>query len=115
MSDPRFIPRQWVLKPEQFGRRLDVSWRQAQDAQQASELAAAQRQHELTYLIRRRLDEQGRTIRWFAQQVGAGYERTTRLLRGAVLMRIQDVTDAERILGPLAPPSPQEHPAWPTR
>lgn len=105
MSDPRYIPRSWAQAPAQFGRRLELEWREAQGVDEASELAAARRQHELTYLIRRRLDEQAQPIRWLAEQMGASYDRTTKLLRGLVVMRIQDVTDAERVLGPLCTPN----------
>ncbi|RYD00125.1 hypothetical protein SJ20_05790 [Micrococcus sp. MS-ASIII-49] len=98
MSDPRYVPCLWAREPGQFGRRLDVRWRDPATSVDRSELDAARRQNLVTVRIRGALDEQGRTIRWYAQQVGCSYDRMTRLLRGEIVMRLQDITDAERIL-----------------
>lgn len=98
MSDPRYVPCSWARQPEQFGRRVDVQWRHPSSDGERSELDAVRRQHLVTVRIRRALDEQGRTIRWYARQAGCGYDRMTKLLRGEIVMRLQDITDAERIL-----------------
>ncbi|MEV0572779.1 hypothetical protein AB0H79_09725 [Micrococcus luteus] len=92
------MPRSWARRPELFGRRVDVEWGEAAAAAELAELDAARRQNVITVAIRRALDEQGWTIRWYAQQVGCSYDRMTRLLRGEIVMRLQDITDAERIL-----------------
>ena len=98
MSDPRYVPRSWARQPEQFGRRADISWREPATGVERSELDAARRQNAITVLIRRALDEQGHTVRGYAEQTGYGYDRMTKLLRGEIIMRLQDITDAERIL-----------------
>ncbi|MEZ7715529.1 hypothetical protein O3790_07375 [Micrococcus luteus] len=98
MSNPRYVPRLWARRPSEFGRRLDLEWREPATAMERSELDAARRQNGVTLCIRRGLDEQGRTIRWYAEQASCGYDRMTKLLRGAIVMRLQDITDAERIL-----------------
>ena len=82
MSNPRYVPRLWARRPSEFGRRLDLEWREPATATERSELDAARRQNGVTLCIRRGLDEQGRTIRWYAEQASCGYDRMTKLLRG---------------------------------
>ena len=98
MSDPRFVPRSWLRRPCQFGRCLAAQWRDPATTAEQSELDAARRQNAITFQIRRALEEQGRTIRGYAEQTDYGYDRMTKLLRGEIVMRLQDITDAERIL-----------------
>ena len=45
MSNPRYVPRLWARRPSEFGRRLDLEWREPATATERSELDAARRQN----------------------------------------------------------------------
>ena len=53
MSNPRYVRRLWARRPSEFGRRLDLEWREPATATERSELDAARRQNGVTLCIRR--------------------------------------------------------------
>lgn len=55
-------------------------------------------QHKHAYRIRARVKANELTLTTFASKTGWTYERTTRLLRGEVVMRLDDIAMAELVL-----------------
>lgn len=111
MSDPRFRPREMAAPSTRrnFGKIADISWLRANTELQASRTAAARLQHLLAVRITKRLRDKELSIRSYADRAGVGYDRMGKVLRGEALMRLEDVTDAERILGDILPPWPDEN------
>ncbi|MFD4993958.1 hypothetical protein ACFWH7_16630 [Cellulosimicrobium cellulans] len=102
MSDPRYVPRDLCGKPGAFGLEHDLPWPDAEDDHQFDLIAASRLQHYYCYLIRTQLAQQGITVVTYARLCGQSYERTAAMLRGAAVMRFDDVARAERILRQIA-------------
>lgn len=99
MSDPRFRPRTYARVPSQFGRAEDIPWLSATSNAQQSRLDTARLQSLFAARIRARLHDRRLTIKQYADMVDIGYDRMAKVLRGETLMRLEDIADAERVLG----------------
>lgn len=99
MSDPRFRPRSSAAEESAFGKALRISWYKPTSPSRVACLAAAQLQHRYAVRINNRLRELGKSVRDYSEMAGVGYDRMTKVLRGEAVMRLEDVTDAERLLG----------------
>jgi hypothetical protein len=75
---------------------------------EASRIEAARLQHVLAVKILARLRETGHTMRSYSELAGTGYDRMAKVLRGEVLVRLEDVSDAERLLGRTFPAQLEE-------
>lgn len=106
MSDPRFRPRQLAAPQDRqnFGKVAEISWLHGASESEASQIDAARLQHTLALTITGRLRERGYSIRTYADLAGVGYDRMAKVLRGEALMRLEDVSDAERLLGAVVRP-----------
>lgn len=106
MSDPRFRPREMACPRDRqnFGKSGEISWLQGASESEASQIEAARLQHALALKITARLREKGYSIRAYANMAGVGYDRMAKVLRGEALMRLEDVSDAERLLGAVVQP-----------
>ena len=116
MSDPRFQPRS-MAKPfdrHKFGKTVEISWLEGSTEIEDRRIAAARLQHALAVEITARLRNKRQSIRVYAELAGVSYDRMAKVLRGEALMRLEDVADAERILG-TEPPQPRyrARPVWP--
>lgn len=110
MSDPRFRPRE-LVRPAQrrdFGKVLALNWIDSHTDLEASRIAAAQLQHALAVRITRQLKGKGLSIRDYAALAHIGYDRMAKVLRGEAVMRLEDVADAQRLLGEIADPLLEE-------
>lgn len=110
MSDPRFRPRDLVRSAQRrdFGKVLALNWIDSHSDLEASRIAAAQLQHALAVRIMRQLKEKGLSIRDYAALAHIGYDRMAKVLRGEAVMRLEDVADAQRLLGDIADPLLEE-------
>lgn len=89
-----------ALKDRQnFGKIAEISWLEGSSESETSQIEAARLQHALALKITDRLRERGYSIRTYADMAGVGYDRMAKVLRGEALMRLEDVSDAERLLG----------------
>ena len=100
MTDPRFRPRDFCEPPENFGKDQQVRWRQAEglSGTELDQLGAARWQHAQARKIRAALVEDKLTAMQYAHQVGIDYARLGRILRGDVIMRVEDIVNAQRNL-----------------
>ncbi|MEE1622728.1 hypothetical protein ACQ3I4_15720 [Zafaria sp. Z1313] len=101
MSDPRFRPRHMAAPPDRrhFGKLSEIQWLTGTTELEISRVEAARLQHSFAVRINQRLRDQGHSIRAYATLTGSGYDRMTKVLRGEAVMRLEDVADAERLLG----------------
>lgn len=101
MSDPRFQPRLMAVPSERyrFGKVVEISWLEGSTKLEGKQIATARLQHDLAVKIMRRLRNMGQNIRGYAELADVSYDRMAKVLRGEALMRLEDVTDAEQILG----------------
>lgn len=128
MTDARFKPRDFAITPEKFGKPAGVEWKTNQavdwvvsdDPAERHEvqrqyakwrtnvwrLQAAQMQHYYAMRIRAAIADgtqvKGRGLsrtKVYAQMAGIGYDRLVKMLRGEVIMRLEDVAAADRLLG----------------
>lgn len=101
MSDPRFQPRQMAVPADRhnFGKTRVLNWLEGTTSQEVTRIDAARIQHALALKIVAGIRAKGMSIRDYAAQTGSGYDRMAKMLRGEAIMRLEDVADAERLLG----------------
>lgn len=106
MSDPRYRP--WEMAEpadrRKFGKSIDITWAQAKTYEMLRRIEAARLQHEFALVIHRRLEARNESIRQYSARAGIGYDRMAKVLRGEAIMRLEDIADADRLLGGIIPP-----------
>jgi len=100
MSNPRFVPRSYCVTPGSFGSGHEVRWviRGVQSESARDQLGAAQWQHHCVVQMRAALKEDGQTVEDHARTVGVNPELLRSILRGDILMRVEDWINARRTL-----------------
>lgn len=104
MSDPKFVPRDYALNPEIFGRASRIEWKPLGGGGRPSAIemdraGSAKIQNRFAYLIRTSARQKFGTISAYAAEGGVHHDRLNKMLRGEVLMRFEDLAQAERLLG----------------
>ncbi len=99
MSNPRFRPRNYVQGPNAFGGYSEVDWVVARSDDEADRLMAAQMQDRAARQIRWIAVRKYGSVRAYADAHGLSYDRLSKLLRGETLMRLEDLAQADRLLG----------------
>lgn len=98
MSNPRFRPRDFISDKIGFGLKSRPFWIKVYDPQQQRQLDAARMQHEWARLIWQALDRRDIELAEYARAAGDTSDRLERVLRGQVIMRLEDVATARRLL-----------------
>lgn len=62
-------------------------------------LIAAQLQHEYAIRIRVGIERAGSSLKAYASDAGMSYDRAGKMLRGEVVMRLEDIAMADVVLG----------------
>jgi hypothetical protein len=103
MANPRYVPKSYSVTPARFG---DLGgaliWREVGSGinnvplDEQDWLRAAQIQDQFARRTRERL---GGSIKEFVKVNELNYKRFTQLLRGEVVMKLEDIALAERVLG----------------
>jgi transcriptional regulator with XRE-family HTH domain len=75
-----------------------LSWPKTTGAIESARRRAALLQHHYVRRIRRRLKAKRMSVAAFAQVSGSSYHRMSRLLRGEVVMRLEDIAIADLVL-----------------
>ena len=107
MSDPRFRPRAYTSEPNAFGKAANLVWITPATDAEMDLCRAAQLQHTYAVRINRRLRETNKTVRDYAEMTGVGYDRLAKVLRGDAIMRLEDIAQANRLLGEILHASDQ--------
>ena len=97
MTNPRYRPRDYCLEPELFGKRFELTWRAVEERENAR-LAAAQLQNRYAVFIRHQVRTQKKTLEVYAITADISYDRLMKMLRGDVIMRLEDLGMAHYLL-----------------
>ncbi len=93
MTDPRYEPRTFTHEPGAYGRAGVLSWC-AVDERDKAKLVAAKLQHEYALRIRTVACRKYGSLRGYARVAGLNYDRLSKVVRGEVLMRLEDIAMA---------------------
>lgn len=96
---PAYTPRQYAVPAKAFGTHQDISWRSGRSPAEQVRVDAARLQHEFARRIRDRLRAANLTTRQYAATCARDYDRQLGILNGTAVMRLEDIAQAERILG----------------
>ena len=106
MSNPRFTPRRYTSEPGNFGRRDLIDWVDDNDGPdkvrstyEQDRIAAAKLQHQFSVAIRGKASDEFGSLKAYARECEMPYDRLSKVMRGEAIMRLEDVAQAERILG----------------
>lgn len=96
MPGPRYTPRNFVIPPRDFGRRLVAEWRTPDSnwtAKEVAQLEAARLQHRIAYGILEVYlpSSPTGTITALSAELGMTYDRLQRMLNGQVVMQLEDI------------------------
>ena len=100
MTNPRFRPKTFCKPTKNFGTVRPVTWDNP-DTMRDSELdqlGTARIQHAHAQQVRAALAADGASIASYAEEYGIDKTRLGRILRGDVIMRVEDMVNAERSL-----------------
>jgi hypothetical protein len=104
VSSPRYRPNSYVVDSRAFG-GAGVEWRQlAPDASEGEkdQLGASQKQHAIAKAVRSAARHKHGSVREYAQLNEINYQRLSGVLRGDLILRLEDIANAERNLGLVA-------------
>jgi len=99
MSYSRFAPRDHTGEPSGYGRIQTLRWNPAETAEATVQLAAAQLQHQFGLVFRQHAAARGLPLKSYASAVGMKYARLCRVLRGEVVMQVEDMVTAAAYFG----------------
>jgi hypothetical protein len=89
-TGPRYEPRAMLINPREFGRRLYPEFVEETN-ENVTQVSGAMVQHMFAKGIRDALMDRGMSVVTLSEMTGLNYQRLTRMLRGSVLMRMDDV------------------------
>lgn len=98
MPDPRNRPSRYTSEPYVFGKAATIAWLPAAPGTK-EQLLAAQMQHYLALAINTAAKSRYGSLTVYAKVANVKYRRLTRILRGDVVMRLEDIASARRHLG----------------
>ena len=100
MSNPRYTPAGFLVDGRGFGLQSRPRWVERAELESALRRAfdAAQLQHEWARAINAALRDLDMDLVDYAAAVGDSADRTSRVLRGKVIMRLEDIAAATREL-----------------
>jgi len=100
MPNYRYSPKNLMVRPDWFGRRLDASWEPVGDSVEArARLAAAYLQHQAACAARRIADDYRLSVTELANRLGAKPDTLRRKLYGESPARLEDVLSWTLLLG----------------
>lgn len=111
MTNPRFRPRQYAHIPSEFGKFDVITWNPPASPEDNDRLWAAKVHHTFACRINRRLRERRETVAKYAEMTGTGYDRMGKMLRGDVLIKFEDIAQADRLLGRIVNLKPRADPS----
>ena len=100
VPDTRYVPRSYTLDYHDYGKKESVRWLDDADLDglELDRLGAAKLQHDVAVRIHRQVSKRYFSLRHYAEHTGQRYERLARVLRGEIVMRLDDVANANRHL-----------------
>jgi hypothetical protein len=100
VPDTRYVPRSYTLDYHDFGKKESVRWLDEADLDdlELDRLGGAKLQHVMAVDMNQRIARRFLSLRHYAEHTGQKYERLARMLRGEIVMRLDDVANANRHL-----------------
>ena len=84
--------------PRAFGVVPEAKWIRALDpVDKVDQLRAAQIHHVFSIQVRGLIESKGWNLQRFADAARVEYDRASRLMRGAIVLRLEDIAAAERV------------------
>jgi hypothetical protein len=101
VTKPRFVPKSMCRPAEGFGRSASVQWESParMTAAQRDQLGAAEMQHHIAVAMRRAIESSVGSVAKYATEADVEPARVGRMLRGEIVMRLEDIAAADRHLG----------------
>ncbi len=104
MSDPRYVPRDFLVEPRDFGRRPSPQWRPIDDDwsfERRAQLDASISQHQISYGVRELYMQKPRVtkITDLAVELEVEYNRLQKMLGGLVIMQMIDLARLRLLVG----------------
>lgn len=99
MTDSRYVPRNLSEESIGFGRAEALRWKSSDSIVESNRIQAARVQHFYALRIRKRIADQLMTPKQYALKAGISYDRLMKILRGEMIMRLEDIAAADLILG----------------
>ncbi len=98
MTSPRFVPKSYAVDPKMFGSSELVQWKPVRSHSGADRdnLVAAQVHHLVALRLQAAIRRRGMTNDEAARAFGITESRLGRLLRGDVILRLEDIAWADR-------------------
>ena len=93
------MPRNLSDEPGSFGQAEVLRWKSGESVGDATRIRAAKLQHFYSIRIRQRIKDKRLTAKQFASESGISYDRLMKVLRGEMIMRLEDIAAADLILG----------------
>lgn len=105
VSDPRYVPRDFLVEPRDFGRRPFPDWKWIEDDwsfARKAQLDASQSQHQICYGVRELYMQKPRMtkITDLAAELEIEYNRLQKMLGGLVVMQMVDLARLRLLVGP---------------
>lgn len=101
MPNPRYVPRTFAVHPAEFGHDWNIEWHTPTDRQQQQIAAVGARlQHGIAWHARKaiRRNPHHRSVRAFAEANQINYTRLSAMLRGEIIMRLDDAAHLCQLL-----------------
>lgn len=98
MAKPRYSPRDFALYPSTFGTKEKLKWKLPSSAREEAYLRAAQLQNLYSFRIREQARIRRVPLNRIAVEAEFSHARLLRCLRGEIVMRLDDLGWADRVL-----------------
>jgi predicted transcriptional regulator len=89
----------FTLERTGFGRAAALRWKTSNSPMEQTRINAANLQHLYCVRIRERMTKKLMTAKQFAEASNISYDRLLKVLRGDIIMRLEDIAAADLILG----------------
>ncbi|MBT2496204.1 hypothetical protein J7E45_11345 [Microbacterium sp. ISL-59] len=104
MSDPRYVPRDFLVYPGEFGRLPSLQWRRVEEdwsLERRAQREASITQHQISYGVRALYMQKPRSTKLtdLATELQVEYHRLQKMLRGVVVMQMVDVARLRLLVG----------------
>lgn len=99
VTNSKYAPRDATFEPQGFGRVEVIRWKAGTLPAEKARVGAAQMQHVYSLRIRQRIEERSWSAGRYAQLAGTSYDRLMKLLRGEIILRLEDIAMADLLVG----------------
>ena len=104
MSDPRYVPRNFLVYPHEFGKLPTVQWKLVEEEwslERRAQRAASIAQHQISYGVRSLYMRKPRSMKLadLAAELQVEYHRLQKMLGGVVVMQMVDVARLRLLVG----------------